>query len=77
VHSIFTLRRREALQQANITHVLSVLRLPLDKDLFSPFEHMVVEIDDVEDENLLEHFPATNRFIQEGLDGGGGVLVHW
>lgn len=74
---MFTLRRREALQQANITHVLSVLRTPLDQDLFSPFKHMVVEVDDVEDENLLEHFPATNSFIQQGLDGGGGVLVHW
>ncbi|KAF2745569.1 dual specificity protein phosphatase 12 [Sporormia fimetaria CBS 119925] len=76
IGGIFTLRRREALQQANITHVLSVLRLPLDKELFSPFKHMVVEVDDVDDENLLEHFPATNKFIQEGLDGGGGVLVH-
>jgi len=37
---------------------------------------MLVEVDDVEDENLLEHLPATNRFIQQGLDGGGGVLVH-
>lgn len=72
---MFTLRRREALQQAKITHVLSVLRTPLDQGLFSPFKHHVVEVDDVEDENLLEHFPATNRFIQEGLDGGGGVLV--
>ncbi|CAO2658781.1 Nn.00g065040.m01.CDS01 [Neocucurbitaria sp. VM-36] len=76
IGGMFTLRRREALKQANITHVLSVLRTPLDQDLFSPFKHMVVEVDDVEDENLLEHFPATNRFIQEGLDGGGGVLVH-
>lgn len=74
---MFTLRRREALEQANITHVLSVLRTPLDQALFSPFEHMIVEVDDVDDENLLEHFPATNRFIQQGLDGGGGVLVHW
>lgn len=75
---MFTLRRREALHQANITHVLSVLRSPLDQDLFSPFQkHMVVEVDDVEDENLLEHFSATNKFIQEGLEGGGGVLVHW
>ncbi len=72
---MFTLRRREALQQANITHVLSVLRTPLDQDLFAPFKHCVVEVDDVEDENLLEHFPATNQFIQEGLNGGGGVLV--
>ncbi|KAF2269289.1 dual specificity protein phosphatase 12, partial [Lojkania enalia] len=73
---LFTLRRREALQNANITHVLSVLRLPLDRELFLPFKHMVVEVDDVEDENLLEHFPATNKFIQDGLDSGGGVLVH-
>jgi dual specificity phosphatase 12 len=72
---MFTLRRREALQQAEITHVLSVLRTPLDSDLFAPFKHYVVEVDDVEDENLLEHFSATNQFIQEGLDGGGGVLV--
>jgi dual specificity phosphatase 12 len=75
---MFTLRRREALQQANITHVLSVLRSPLDQEVFRPFkQHMVVEVDDVEDENLLEHLPATNRFIKEGLDSGGGVLVHW
>lgn len=76
-HSMFTLRRRDALEQANITHVLSALRLPLDQELFKPFKHMVVEVDDIDDENLLEHFPATNKFIQEGLDGGGGVLVHW
>ncbi|KAF2280603.1 dual specificity protein phosphatase 12 [Westerdykella ornata] len=76
IGGMFTLRRREALEQANITHVLSVLRLPLDKALFAPFKHMVVEVDDTDDENLLEHFPATNAFIQEGLDGGGGVLVH-
>ncbi|KAF2117722.1 protein-tyrosine phosphatase-like protein [Lophiotrema nucula] len=76
IGGIFTLRRREALQKAGITHVLSVLRFQPDPQLFSTFKHMVIEVDDVEDENLLEHFPATNQFIQEGLDGGGGVLVH-
>ncbi|KAF1960206.1 dual specificity protein phosphatase 12 [Byssothecium circinans] len=76
IGGIFTLRRRDALKNANITHVLSVLRSPLDDNMFAPFKHMTVEVDDVEDENLLEHFPETNRFIQEGLDGGGGVLVH-
>ncbi|KAI9845368.1 MAG: tyrosine protein phosphatase yvh1 [Thelocarpon superellum] len=75
--SMFALRRKEALREANITHVLSVLRLPLDKTLFSGYEHRVVEVDDVDDENLLAHFPQTNDFIQRGLDGGGGVLVHW
>ncbi|KAF2737307.1 dual specificity protein phosphatase 12 [Polyplosphaeria fusca] len=76
IGGIFTLRRREALKQANITHVLSVLRLPLDPHLFRPFTHKVVEADDVEDENLLEHFPATCAFIQDAVDSGGAVLVH-
>ena len=57
--------------------MVSALRLPLDNDLFVDFKHHVVEIDDVDDENILEHFAASNAFIQEGLDGGGGVLVHW
>ncbi|KAK3670500.1 tyrosine protein phosphatase yvh1 [Recurvomyces mirabilis] len=73
---LFTLRRKEALRESGVTHVLSVLGLPLDQALFEGFEHYVVEVDDVDDENLLEHFPATNKFIQQGLDGGGGVLVH-
>ena len=57
--------------------MLSVLRLPLDERLFEQFKHEVIEVDDVEDENLLEHFPRSNEFIQDGLDLGGGVLVHW
>ena len=65
------------MRKANITHVLSVLRLPLDQDLFLDFNHHVVEVDDVEDENILEHFPAGNAFIRAGLDDVGGVLVHW
>ena len=74
---LFSLRRKEALNKANITHVVSVLRLPLDNDLFVNYQHHVVEVDDVEDENIVEHFPTSNAFIQQGLDGGGGVLVHW
>ena len=54
-----------------------MLRLPLDQDLFNGFAHKVVEVDDVDDDNLLEHFPSCNKFIQDGLDAGGGVLVHW
>jgi dual specificity phosphatase 12 len=71
------LRRKEALKKANITHVVSALRLPLDKDLFVNYKHHIVELDDVGDENIIEHFAGSNAFIQEGLDGGGGVLVHW
>lgn len=45
--------------------------------MVSPYKQLLVEVDDVEDENLLQYFTTTNAFIQEGLDGGGGVLVHW
>ncbi|KAI7690978.1 dual specificity protein phosphatase 12 [Hortaea werneckii] len=76
IGGLFTLRRKEALQEAGITHVLSILRLPLDQDLFRDYHHKVVEVDDVDDENLLEHFPSCNDFIQDALDAGGGVFVH-
>ncbi|KAK5138339.1 hypothetical protein LTR08_003400 [Meristemomyces frigidus] len=76
IGGLFTLRRKEALHASGITHVLSVLKLPLDPKLFEGFAHKVVEVDDMDDENLIEHFPACTKFIQDGLDGGGGVLVH-
>ncbi|PWW78896.1 dual specificity protein phosphatase 12 [Tuber magnatum] len=73
---MYALRRREALEEAGITHVVSVLRLPLDKELFLQYQHKIIEVDDVEDENLLEHFPDSNKFISEALKGGGAVLIH-
>lgn len=54
-----------------------MLKLPVEQGLFEGFTHKAVEVDDVEDENLLEHFPECNRFIQSGIESGGGVLVHW
>ncbi|KAI7045359.1 hypothetical protein KC352_g44807, partial [Hortaea werneckii] len=44
IGGLFTLRRKEALQEAGITHVLSILRLPLDQDLFRDYHHKVVEV---------------------------------
>ncbi|KAL2833391.1 protein-tyrosine phosphatase-like protein [Aspergillus cavernicola] len=76
IGGIFSLKNKTALSRANITHVLSVLRLqPTDETLLA-YQHHRIEVDDVEDENLLEHFPSTIKFIQSGLDAGGGVLVH-
>ena len=37
----------------------------------------LIEIDDLEAEDVIQHFPAANAFIDDGLDKGGGVLVHW
>ncbi|KAJ5081583.1 hypothetical protein NUU61_009847 [Penicillium alfredii] len=76
IGGIFCLKNKAALARANITHVLSVLRLNQTEETFGPYQHHCIEVDDVDDENLLEHFPAAINFIQSGLDAGGGALVH-
>jgi dual specificity phosphatase 12 len=57
--------------------VVSVLRLAPSENIFSDFKQHRIDVDDVDDENLLEHLPAAVKFIQSGLDAGGSVLVHW
>ncbi|KAL2843965.1 protein-tyrosine phosphatase-like protein [Aspergillus pseudodeflectus] len=76
IGGIFSLKNKAALSRANITHVVSVLRLQPTDDTFLTYQHHHIEVDDVEDENILEHFPAAIGFIQSGLNSGGGVLVH-
>jgi len=76
IGGLYALGRRDEVKAANITHVLSVINLPLDSELFENLKHLSIEAEDVEDENLLKHFPATNKFIQDGLDSDGGVYVH-
>ncbi|KAF3936714.1 hypothetical protein ABW19_dt0201052 [Dactylella cylindrospora] len=73
---MFALRRRAQLEAANITHVVSVLRGRLDSKLFEGFEHLHIEVDDDEDENLLEYFQISNAFIDKAIQNGGNVLVH-
>jgi hypothetical protein len=48
-----------------------------DESAFASFQHLAINVDDVADENLLEHFATANAFIQSGIDSGGSVLVHW
>lgn len=48
-----------------------------DESTFASFRHLTIDVDDVADEDLLEHFGTANVFIQAGIDSGGGVLVHW
>lgn len=71
--------------QPSVEPKIPFLRPPTDNDdgkggeaLKTPqFKRMVVELDDSGSENIIKHFPKTNAFIQDGLDAGGGVLVHW
>lgn len=65
------------MKEAGITHVVSVLRWPMDEEQVKGYKHLQIEVDDDEDENLLESFPSCNRFIKDALESGGGVFVHW
>jgi hypothetical protein len=43
-----------------------------------PLEHLVIDVEDDEDEDLLRFFGESNRFIEDGLERrGGAVFVHW
>ncbi|KAI9811932.1 MAG: tyrosine protein phosphatase yvh1 [Phylliscum demangeonii] len=77
IGSVLDLYRPAALRAAGVTHVLSVLPLNLKEDQSRAYEHLVVDLDDLEHANLLQCLPTTNAFIQRALSGDGAVLVHW
>ncbi|KAK1585805.1 dual specificity phosphatase [Colletotrichum navitas] len=76
VGGIWALRRPSALRERNITHILSVVRfdpagLKSETDTWEnygkTFKHMVIDIDDVEDADILVHLPKAVRFIDQAL----------
>ncbi|KAK9447130.1 protein-tyrosine phosphatase-like protein [Limtongia smithiae] len=74
--SLFALRGRQSLQDAGITHILSVLQDDIEPKLAEGFTHMHVQLQDDEDEDILKHFDKCHEFIRSGLESGGAVLVH-
>lgn len=83
------------MKNCNITHIVSVLDWEFKNDtsssLIRGYKHLHIPVDDVEDENLLEWFPTSNKFVKEGLEyqpakpsddvdaagQGSGVYIHW
>ena len=59
--------------------MVSVVRPPLTGGTarFERFQHYVVPVNDLPDENLIQHFAAADDFISAALAGGGAVLIHW
>ena len=71
---VFALRNSRALDDNKITHVLSAIKYSLDNlgdqnGLPRRYQHLSVDIDDVEDEDILVHLPKMVRFIERGLYG--------
>ncbi|KAM5352857.1 hypothetical protein ACJ41O_005579 [Fusarium nematophilum] len=87
VGGLWALRRSDSLTDRRITHVLSLV--PFDPaslknfkdepwiDYGKDFRHLVIDIDDVDDADLLIELPKAVKFIDQGLRGGrsGGDLA--
>ncbi|UKZ78563.1 hypothetical protein TrVFT333_006309 [Trichoderma virens FT-333] len=77
VGGLWALRRSQSLLDRKITHVLSLVSFnPANLKNFKdepfseygkPFKHLLIDIDDVEDEDLLIELPKAVKFIDEGL----------
>jgi dual specificity phosphatase 12 len=76
IGGLYALYQTDLIREAGITHVLSVIDYdPLLQDRFKHLKHYHIRADDDPNQNLLEHFEATNKYIDEGLREGG-VFVH-
>lgn len=75
--SIWALRRSQSLLERKITHVLSLVSFnPASLKNFKDepfseygkaFQHLLIDIDDVDDSDLLIELPAAVKFIDDGL----------
>lgn len=70
-HSVFGVNRTRLIQEHNITHILSVIKYSLnqEEDAFRNVDHLSIDIDDMEDQDILVHLPQLVRFINRGLQG--------
>ncbi|KAK0724620.1 protein-tyrosine phosphatase-like protein [Lasiosphaeris hirsuta] len=67
---IFGLRRPSVIAEHKITHVVSVIKYSLpDDDAYRGIQHLSIDIDDMEDQDILVHLPQMVRFIERGLYG--------
>lgn len=66
---VFGLNRPSLLQEHNIRYILSVIKYSLryDDDVFQNAEHLSIDIDDMEDQDILVYLPKMVRFIDRGI----------
>ncbi|KAL1838382.1 hypothetical protein VTJ49DRAFT_2723 [Mycothermus thermophilus] len=69
---IFGLRRTQVIRELKITHILSVIKTTLKQDELGHIQHLSIDINDMEDEDILVYLPRMVRFIDRGLRGSEG-----
>jgi dual specificity phosphatase 12 len=67
----------DALDTAKITHILSILEYDhCDWPEYDKFRRLLVQVEDGEDEDILQHFDTAFKFINSALSTNGVILVH-
>ena len=56
-----------------ISHIISLYRTPVFPD---NYEYLCINIEDCENENISIYFDEKNKFIDNALQNGYGILIH-
>ncbi|KAB8280029.1 protein-tyrosine phosphatase-like protein [Yarrowia lipolytica] len=65
VGSIYSLSAHISFEKYNINHIISMVRGELPGNQIQGYTHLHVEMDDDEEENIMQYFPETNKFIED------------
>ncbi|KAG0364875.1 protein-tyrosine phosphatase-like protein [Gamsiella multidivaricata] len=66
---------RECLNEKGITHILQITDINTPR-FPGEFIYKIIAVPDMDETNLIKHFPDTHKFIDGSLGKGGKVLVH-
>lgn len=74
--SHFALSAQKTLKREKVTHILSLVQSGVKPEHVADFEHMQINVDDIEDENIIKFFPQILEFIDRAVQQGTSILVH-
>ncbi|KAK3844074.1 MAG: protein-tyrosine phosphatase-like protein [Linnemannia gamsii] len=66
---------REKMKELGISHIVQVTDIPTPR-FPGEFIYKVIPVPDMDETNLIKHFPDTYTFIHDAIEGGRKVLVH-
>ncbi|KAI1295080.1 dual specificity phosphatase 12 [Mortierella claussenii] len=66
---------REYLNEKGITHIVQVTDITTPR-FPGEFIYKIISVPDMDESNLIKHFPDTHNFIHDAIAKGGKVLVH-
>lgn len=76
ISDVWAAKNPTILKNAGITHILSLLSYSNITSVPQGITNLQMDIVDYPDENIIDEFKITNKFIDDALQSGGRVLVH-